>query len=75
MTRATETSEAAATRQQAPDRPPVGLFLVLFAGMLAFALGLSALSASVGNADTNPSLTAESQSKASAEPANRRQGL
>jgi len=74
MTRATTTSDASATPSKQADRPPVGRFLVLFAGMLAFALGLAALSASVGAADLDPTSTGESQSEASAEPAHRGPG-
>lgn len=63
MNRTTETSDAAAMHGRVPDRPPVVRFLVLFAGLLALALGLSALSASVVPADTSPPLTGESQAK------------
>lgn len=50
-----------------PDRPPILLFLLMFTGMLAVALGLAALSSPPGAATDGASFLGEHQVPVSAQ--------
>jgi hypothetical protein len=74
MTRAIETQVADISHGKTTDRPPLGRFFLLFCGLIALALGLSALSAYGAATEVNAPAVGESRNSASPEPAQRASG-